>query len=366
MHRTFIKEYPTSSSVFDLSQSNSSSNPSNFKPPLPILFLMVQAATRVGQPPVIPFVPKKMFRTSFGVELEYLAIPKSGRTQPGPIDPSAPTIVFFNGYMLRFSQWGFQMPRYTLQHGLNGFSDCNLVFFNNLGHGNTQMNGTRAHDYLHHCALAAYELVRALGIEGEILTVAHSMGGTISLEFQRLVADQVKAMAFVSPILSDPLRVFPHASLIEPRLVQLQALLELGPVASTLTKTLSVLASDFPLRFWHAMFTRRTGSTISPEAFAQNLRKALELDAHVFVTAFLSMVQTGDELGSRLGQINLPRRVILGQRDFITDRDQTERIVRGLSPDTSIVVLEDTTHWANSERPERVNRELRAFFDSVH
>ncbi|MFH1520254.1 MAG: alpha/beta hydrolase [Candidatus Micrarchaeota archaeon] len=326
---------------------------------------MQPAVTKVGQRVMLPPVfPKPRFRTTVGVELEYLAIPKFRGNDP-TLDPNARTLVFFNGFMLRFSQWGFQMPRYTLQHGLNGFSDCNLIFFNNFGHGNSEINGTGTRDYLRHCALAAHELVRSLGIHGRMFTVAHSMGSPISLEFQRLTADQVGGMAFVSPLFSDPMKVFPYAGLVEPRLEQIQALLKHDHVASIVTKALTILAADIPLRIWHAVFTRKTGSKIRQDAFVKNLRKSLELDISVFITALLSMIQTGDEIGSRFGHISVPRKIILGERDFITDQKKTEQIIRELAPDIPLVVLENTTHWANSERPRRVNKELREFVDSV-
>ncbi|MFH1785564.1 MAG: alpha/beta hydrolase [Candidatus Micrarchaeota archaeon] len=306
--------------------------------------------------------PKKMFRTSFGVDVEYLMIPKHS----SGIDPNSPTIIFFNGFMLRFSQWGFQMPRYTVKHSLEGFSNYNLLFFNNLGHGHSEINGTTTHEYLKHCAQAVYELIHSLGANSRIFTVAHSMGSPISLEFQRLTEDQVEAMAFVSPVFSNPLRVFPHADFVEPRLERIQTILERAHVASTLTKTLGVVASDLPLMVCHALFTMRTGSKIRREAFTKNLQKSLELDVSVFVTALLSLIQTGDEIGSRLSRVILPKKVILGDKDFITDKSRTEQIVRELAPDTSIVVMENTSHWANSERPRSVNRELAAFFDSVN
>ncbi|MFA6531179.1 MAG: hypothetical protein WCT31_05590, partial [Candidatus Micrarchaeia archaeon] len=87
---------------------------------------------------------KQLFETSFGPKVEYLLIPKlSDKLHdvcvPAGLDKRARTIVFFDGWMLRLSQWNMQTPAFTIPNGLPGFQDYNLVFMNNLGHGKSEI-----------------------------------------------------------------------------------------------------------------------------------------------------------------------------------------------------------------------------------
>ncbi|VVC04626.1 Putative aminoacrylate hydrolase RutD [Candidatus Bilamarchaeum dharawalense] len=319
----------------------------------------------------LPMFQKQAFHTVAGTSkhltVEFLFIPRMRGREPltdsMPADKDSPTIVFVNGIMLRFSQWGFQMPRYTVPNGMPGFEDYNLLFFDNFGHGGSS-NHTCPEEYLTLCAQAALRVADHMGAS-RLYTLAHSMGALISLEMERLSSGRVEKMGFVSPVLSSPMHVFPYSGFVEPQIDRIRFMLDHEPLSTTFTGVLKLFSSDPLMRLWHSRFVHYTGSKISPGAFASLLRKSLELDPNAFVTAFDSMLKRGDDLGSHLAKVQVPVKILLGQHDFITDPTKTQELLDELGGGYDVTVLSNTTHWGNSERPKTVNREFAAFFDSV-
>ncbi|MBN2478333.1 alpha/beta hydrolase [Candidatus Micrarchaeota archaeon] len=109
------------------------------------------------------FYTKKNFKTSRNIQLEYIFVNRD----------SERTLVFVSGWALRHSQWKSQMHK---------FPRYNLLFFNNRGHGLTEMGKSTAKTYLDDCASDACDLALHLDLS-KITLVAHSMGTLISTIF---------------------------------------------------------------------------------------------------------------------------------------------------------------------------------------
>lgn len=313
----------------------------------------------------VPRFRKQFFQTSFGPNIEYLAIPKlAGRigevAVPTEFDKSAKTIVFFNGWMLGISQWSMQMPAYTLPRMMPGFENYNLLFFNNLGHDKSEIGDASPSNYLWFCALAANELVRSLEVK-RVFTAGHSMGGAISLEFASMFGG-VDAMAFISPVLRNPLELFPLESIVTPLLPAIRAAVTGKASYEMISLLMKVITSDMFMAVWHADYRLLTGSKIARPQFSKLVQKSINIDPRIFLMAFDSMVRNCDKIGALLGDIHAPMKVLIGEKDIILSPDGERIILERLAPSAEVEMLGKATHWANSERPVTVNRRMSDFF----
>ncbi len=310
---------------------------------------------------------KRFFETSFGPKVEYLLIPKlSDKLHevcvPTELDKTARTLIFFNGWILRLSQWGTQTPAYTIPRGMAGFEDYNIILLDNLGHGKSEMGAnTRPENYLGLCAVAAKELVEHLGAD-HVFTVGHSMGGAISLEFAQMY-DKIDGMIFISPVLKSPLELLPNRSPLAALLPSIRSFLT-GPQASeNVDRLLTMLSSDLLIVPLYAYYRLFTSSKITREQFSKMIRKSLEMNVDVVVTAFDAMVKTGNQIGLELPDIHVPVKIIMGDKDFIISPRKERKVLEAMAPFADFNVIHGAAHWANSERPKTVNRLMLEFLN---
>jgi pimeloyl-ACP methyl ester carboxylesterase len=315
----------------------------------------------------VPFYPKGMFKTSFGPSAEYLVIPANfppASAKPARPLKDAPTILFLNGIMLHFSQWAMQLPAFTRTHSLPGFSNHNLILINNLGHGGSELGDATKENYLRRCAQAAAELLAHLGIQ-RVGIITQSMGTLVALEFLDIFGQQggsIDRMAFVSPVLCKPMRVFPHESIIAPRVGAIRNALSDDEFVKRLEIFIKTATNPLAMAVWHRFYKTWTGSTIDFTTFRSTITKALSLDARSFITAYDAMDSEADRIGKLLEATTMPALAVLGKHDFVTDHVRTELLIKTLRPDMDILSLAGCAHWANSEMPHNVNPILTDFF----
>lgn len=285
-------------------------------------------------------VPKRLFRTTSGVQVEYLHIDR-GKER---------TVLFVNGWLLRLSQWSTQIP---------SLWDFNLLLFNNRGHGKSELARSSRKSYLTDCAADATELLSALSVHSPDI-VSFSMGTAIAAEIHHFLGGNVRSMAFVSPLVGNPVKTFPIPGLLEQAIPPLRRALANDVFRTALTKLANLIKNDIALFPTYVYFKQLTGSGIEYRYFAKYLRDALDVDVRTFVTAFDSMVTNGALIRRKMAGIGCPVLVIRGQKDFFIKREAVDAI-RAAIPHTQLIEFENATHYPQAERSVDFNRLLYDF-----
>lgn len=286
--------------------------------------------------------PKMRFTTSSGVMLEYICMPQSGRSNPR-------TLVFINGWCLRHSEWKGQMHQ---------FPDCNLLFSNLRGHGNSGLGGSTSSTYLQDCALDALELMAHLGL-GRVTLVAHSMGCLVGT-LVALDSRQVDSMVMVSPVAGNPVDTLPYRWAFWPFLGTVEHSLKNPWTAQMVRWYADNFRSDALMMPSYLYFKASTRSGVSYSTYRKFIEAILDVKTETFLTAFNGMVENGNGIGERMGELGIPVLAVTGNNDFLVSPDSLE-ILRGRIPHIQTKLFWFATHFPHAERPEDFNRIVGEF-----
>ncbi len=301
---------------------------------------------------------KMQFLTSGNVLLEYIYM------RQVPEDYGPRTMMFLNGIALRHSQWKEQMHQ---------FPDCNLLFFNNRGHGRVEMGDSTPNSYLSDCGTDAAELAAHLDLR-RITLVMHSMGCLIGTWMYRnamaggfLLGNSyafIDSMVMVSPVVGNPLATMPGKDFSVPLLEALEKALRNG----TAEKALRWYARHFkevPLMApLYAAFKAATGSGASFSEFRKYLECVLDVKSETLITAFEAMVQTGDLVGEGMAGLRIPALVLTGGKDFLVQQVSLE-ILKIRLRDYDMHIIGKATHFPQAEKPEEFNSYVSDFVGKI-
>ena len=181
----------------------------------------------------------------------------------------------------------------------------------------------------------------ALGLERPIL-VGASFGGRVALEVALARPDRVSGLVLVGAGLPD------HDWTTE--LEEYGAAEEAALAAGDLDG-----ATDLNVDFWLP-----TAPDWVRAAIREQQRRALELQA----TAEEGEVPLRAELATRLGEIDVPALVLVGESDRADFRAIAGRLA-GELPNARLVVIPSATHLPSLEQPEAFETAVRPFLESV-
>ncbi|MEW5996579.1 MAG: alpha/beta hydrolase [Candidatus Micrarchaeota archaeon] len=352
--------------------------------------------------------PKERFRTSQGVELEYIYMPQARRSNPR-------TLVFINGWCLRHSEWKAQMHR---------FPGCNLLFFNLRGHGNSELGSSTPSTFLGDCAQDTAELMAHLGL-GRVTLVMHSMGtligtlvaagranlggsrfpvlssGTgnweqdggnpqVSASYRRAnfpegkwrpfsqqrksgsdmetgnhfslpAGPEIDSMVMVSPVPGNPLNALPYRWVLGPGVEYALKNPWSAEAARWYARNFRSDAFVFPSYLY---FKAATWSGASLETYRKFMESILDMKNGTFLTAFRAMVENGDEVGERMRGLQIPVLAVTGSGDFLVSPSSLE-ILRERIPRIETKIFWFATHFPHAERPEEFNRLVAEFVEKI-
>ncbi|WP_229403374.1 alpha/beta fold hydrolase [Micromonospora okii] len=187
------------------------------------------------------------------------------------------------------------------------------------------------------------DLLDHLGV-AEIVLGGLSMGGQIVMEFHRLFPDRLRGL-----VLAD---TAPQAETEEGRRARdamADRLLRegMGGYANEVLAKMVAPANirRFPAVTGHVLdMMRRT----PPDGAAAALRGRA----------------TRPDYTASLARVRVPTLIVVGSDDEFTPVDDA-RLMHRLIPDSTLVVIEDTAHMPNLERPAEFNEALGKFLDSI-
>ncbi len=183
-----------------------------------------------------------------------------------------------------------------------------------------------------------YEFLKYLKIERTSL-LGVSMGGSISIDFTLEHPEMVSALIPVGSGLAGYDANSPETETLEK---EMNAAYERHDLAQ---------AVEISLQIWAAGPTRKL-SDVAPAV----LERIREMNAHTFALPEEDRPQPLDPpANARLGEIRAPTLVIVGDKDVSGIQDIANRLATGI-PGARKVVIPNTAHMPNMEKPDEFNR----------
>ena len=238
-------------------------------------------------------------------------------------------LILLHGGLVDSGLWDPQFPVFA-QH-------YRTIRYDLRGHGRSSDAGAEPFSHIEdlHTLLGVLEIPRAhiLGL---------SMSGAIVVDFALAHPEMVTALIPVAAGLSgyEP-RAKPVPE-IEQRFADEEAALERGAVDE---------AVEISLQLW-TDGTRRTPEQVDP-AVRERVRQ--------MTTALYTRGDTPSPMrleqpaAARLGEIQVPTLVIVGDQDFHRVREVANALAEGI-PGARLVIIPNTAHHLNLEQPEEFNR----------
>lgn len=216
-----------------------------------------------------------------------------------------------------------------------------LVYYDHRGNGRSGRPALETFTFERLCA-DADALREHLGFE-EIAVLGHSFGGIIALEYALRYPERLGRLILsgTTPALDYGEEIEANARRKGASAEQLEALGAEAPDEAAWRHQLRVTG---PL-YWHSF-----DADLHARVFAAMV---LSIDAH---EAGWSMLE-GWDVTPRLGEIRAPTLILVGRDDFITPPSRAKIMHEGI-PNSEMVVLERSGHWAYLEEPD-------AYFDAV-
>jgi pimeloyl-ACP methyl ester carboxylesterase len=242
-----------------------------------------------------------------------------------------PPLVLVHGHPFDRSMWAPQVrhaARRVIVPDLRGYGRSTVV------PGTTPLQ-TFAQD------IAA--LLDHLGV-AEIVLGGLSMGGQIVMEFHRLFHDRLRGLVLAATA--------PQAETEEGKRVRnamADRLLREG-MDGYAEEVLPKMVAPANVRRFPAMAEHVLGMMrgTSPEGAAAALRGRAERPDYV----------------ASLSRVRVPTLIVVGSDDEFTPISDA-RLMHEVIPTSTLVVIEDTAHMPNLERPAEFNEALRKFLDSI-
>jgi 3-oxoadipate enol-lactonase len=251
------------------------------------------------------------------------------RTQ-GSVDSARPWLVFSHSLACDHTMWDPQME---------AFADFRILRFDTRGHG---QSSAPVGDYtLELLADDLKALLDALAIR-RCHFVGLSMGGMIGQQFALKYPGR-----FASMTLADTTSRYPA----EARGVWDERL------ALVRSRGMDAIVPSTLERWFTAAFRASDPATV---ARIGQLIRATPVTGYAGCAYGISRIN----LSARLGTVDCPALVIVGDSDLGTPRPMAEEIVRSL-PGSRLHVIERAAHLSNVEQPAEFNRVLRQFLAAV-
>ena len=265
-----------------------------------------------------------------------------------------PAIVCCNGVGVSTFFW-----RYLVHHFRDRYR---VVLWDYPGHGRSE----RVHDP-RNCDLSIARLSRdlraimdAADVEQATL-VGHSMGCQVLFEAMRGYPERVTGLVPMLGTAGSALETFFDWS-GSPRMFRGLHRLIYGSRGAANPLTRPLLLGPFSWEF------ARKFSLVDPErAAAEDMRPYLEHLGQMDLRLFIEMVmETGKhDAWDVLESITVPVLVVSAERDKFTPQWLSEKMVNSLQ-DAEMLVLENASHAALIEQPERINEALERFLARIH
>jgi 3-oxoadipate enol-lactonase len=248
----------------------------------------------------------------------------------GSADAARPWLVFSHSLACDHSMWEPQMA---------AFGDFRILRFDTRGHG---ASAAPAGDYtLELLADDLKALLDALSIRS-CHFVGLSMGGMIGQQFALRHPGR-----FASMTLADTTSRYPA----EARAVWDERL------ALVRSRGMDAIVPSTLERWFTPAFREREPATV---AHIGQLIRTTPVAGYAGCAVGISRIN----LTARLGSIDCPALVVVGDSDMGTPRPMAEEIVRAL-PGSRLQVIEQAAHLSNVEQPVEFNRVLRQFLTTL-
>jgi pimeloyl-ACP methyl ester carboxylesterase len=216
--------------------------------------------------------------------------------------------------------------------------DRRLVIITGPGHGTS---GDPGHRYsLDDCALAAGEVLAALGIDGPVDWVGNAWGGHVGIVFAATRPEQCRTLV----TLGTPVQAYTRSEQ-----VLFRVLLAVYRVAGMI----GYLSSGIT----EALLSPRTRAN-DPEAVALVLESLRGLERRAFSNAMRSISLGRPDLTPRLGAVHCPTVFVTGSDHEGWTPEQAEAKCRLLA-DGSLAVVPDTAYLTPLEAPAETVRIVR-------
>ena len=247
-------------------------------------------------------------------------------------------VLFLAGWALPSDFWGYQM----LALARKGYR---AIAYDRRGHGRSADPG-RGYD---HDTLAddLAAVIDGLNLDG-VTIVAHSMGGTeVARYFARHCGRGVTRVVLVGTITPCLMKRPDNVDGIDP---------------ATLAAGADLLARDFP-----AWIAANTKPFFTPETSAAMVTwgQAMMMSTSLLAAAQLAQANFTTDFRSDVRQINVPTRIIHGDRDASAPLALTARATAALLPHAKLSVYEGAPHGLPLTHVERLNAELLGFLGSA-
>lgn len=282
----------------------------------------------------------------------------------GPVDAPL-TVIFGHGWTLRSGAWHYQrlgLADWTPAGGAGDGAAVRLVFFDQRSHGKSS-RASSSHTGMADLAGDLAAVMATAAPEGPVVLVGHSMGGmaliTLAGLRPKLFAQRVAGVGLISTsagaVPTDQLAralLVGHGALMKLVSVAVSRypdLIERGRAGSSdavwlLTRTLGFARKDVPGELVDYLDEMISGTPID------------------VITDFLPALVGLDQAAALPVLADLPVVVICGDQDRQTPLTRSRAIAAAL-PDAELVIAEGAGHMAILERPDVVNRALRALLD---
>jgi pimeloyl-ACP methyl ester carboxylesterase len=193
----------------------------------------------------------------------------------------------------------------------------------------------------------------------EAVVAGHSMGVQVALETYRRHRARVRGLMLLCGAPSHPLRTFRGASVLEEILPRVQRWVRRMPgVINGVTRRLMPTRLAFEV----AARLEINRELVEPDDFMPYLEGLARMDARLFVSMLGEAgAHSADDL---LPAVDVPVLVIAGGRDGFTPPDRSRAMAEAI-PGAELVVIEEGSHTAPIERPERVTDAVSGFLSRV-
>ncbi|WP_406625364.1 alpha/beta fold hydrolase [Acidovorax sp. SDU_ACID1] len=233
-------------------------------------------------------------------------------------------LVFVHGFTTTAEFWREQVEPFSASH--------RVIRINLPGHGVSPRPEGRAYT-IEAFADDVLKVYQALDIQDAVL-VGLSMGGAIAQQFALTHPNSVRALVLVDTT--------PHGLGEDVNVDNvLKAIEELGVVAAS-----------------QNVIDRSFGSATSAQLLAFAKAQVAQTPAFVARQAIVSLNATDSR--ARLGEIQVPTLILVGNEDIITPPCESEVLAKGI-PNSRLEIIADAGHFPMLEQPQAFNRVLADF-----
>lgn len=244
-------------------------------------------------------------------------------------------LLLVHGFPLDHGMWTHQIDHFSATHrviapDLRGF-----------GQSDVRPGGVTMRQYADDCAA----LLEALAVHEPVVFCGLSMGGYIAWQFALHHPQRLRGL-----VLCDTRAIADTPEAAEKRRSTADQVRAARSVEAVVESMLPKLLSDDTL-------------TEQP-ALAQRLRQMMQHAPPEGVAAALVGMSQRDDVSGRLGKMDVPALVVVGEHDPISPVDEMEQIAQAL-PDSRWVVVPKAGHMAPLEQPEVFNNALQEFLTEL-